>query len=547
MEIQQTRLDELPSWAALEANAAELKGQSLASMFDADASRADEMSVDFDGYHYDYSKQLASPETIKLLIACAREAGIEERIKAMFAGQAINVSEDRSVLHLALRAPRGEEIFVDGVNVVDQVHEVLDRMGDFSDKIRSGEWKGATGKPIRNVVNIGIGGSHLGPEMATIALAHYSDREMKFRFVSNVDGSDFAEKTLDLDPEETLFIIVSKTFVTLETLTNAGTARDWIVGALGEDSVEHHFVAVSTNAEGVAKFGINTDNMFGFWDWVGGRYSMDSSVGLTIMCAIGRENFAAMLAGFHAVDEHLRSAPLEANMPVLMGLVGVWNRNLLKLPTVAILPYVAEMARFPAYLQQLEMESNGKHVMLNGEQVGWDTAAVFWGEPGTNGQHAFYQMIHQGTEIVPTEFIGFCDPIYPLGNHHDLLMANMFAQAEALAFGRDAETLRAAGSPQAQISARICLGDRPSTTLLIDGQLTPRALGTLVALYEHRAFTEGVLWGIDSFDQWGVELGKVLAGTLADQLTDADKPDLQHDSSTNSLARRYRASQKRPV
>jgi len=451
------------------------------------------------------------------------------------------------VLHLALRAPKGDEIIVDGVNVVDQVHEVLDRMGDFTDKIRSGEWKGATGKPIRNVVNIGIGGSHLGPEMATIALAHYSDRGMNFRFVSNVDGSDFAEKTLDLDPEETLFIIVSKTFVTLETLTNAGTARDWIVDALGEDSVEHHFVAVSTNAEGVAKFGINTDNMFGFWDWVGGRYSMDSSVGLTIMCAIGRENFAEMLAGFNAVDEHLRSAPLEDNMPVLMGLVGVWNRNLMDFPTVAILPYVAEMARFPAYLQQLEMESNGKHVMLNGDQVGWDTAAVFWGEPGTNGQHAFYQMIHQGTEIVPTEFIGFCDPIYPLGTHHDLLMANMFAQAEALAFGRDAETLRAAGSPEEQISARICLGDRPSTTLLIDGQLTPRALGTLVALYEHRAFTEGVLWGIDSFDQWGVELGKVLAGTLADQLMDSDKPDLQHDSSTNSLARRYRASQKRPV
>ena len=383
--------------------------------------------------------------------------------------------------------------------------------------------------------------------MATIALSHYSDRGMNFRFVSNVDGSDFAEKTLDLDPEETLFIIVSKTFVTLETLTNAGTAREWIVDALGEDSVEHHFVAVSTNADGVAKFGINTDNMFGFWDWVGGRYSMDSSVGLTIMCAIGRENFAEMLAGFNAVDEHLRSAPLEQNMPVLMGLVGVWNRNLMDFPTVAILPYVAEMARFPAYLQQLEMESNGKHVMLNGDQVGWDTAAVFWGEPGTNGQHAFYQMIHQGTEIVPTEFIGFCDPIYPLGNHHDLLMANMFAQAEALAFGRDAETLRAAGSPEEQISARICLGDRPSTTLLIDGQLTPRALGTLVALYEHRAFTEGVLWGIDSFDQWGVELGKVLAGTLADQLMDSDKPDLQHDSSTNSLARRYRASQKRPV
>ncbi len=546
MEIKQTRLDQLPSWGALQANVAELEGQTLASLFAADGDRAGAMSADFDGYHYDYSKQSATPETIKLLIACAREAGIEERIKAMFAGEAINVSEDRAVLHLALRAPRSESIMHDGENVVDQVHEVLDRMGDFSDSVRCGDWKGATGKPIRNVVNIGIGGSHLGPDMAVTALAHYSDRQMRFRFVSNVDGSDFAEKTLDLDPEETLFIIVSKTFTTLETLTNAGTARDWIVDALGEDSVEHHFVAVSTNADGVAKFGIDTANMFGFWDWVGGRYSMDSAVGLSIMCAIGRDNFAEMLAGFHAVDEHLRTAPLEQNMPVLMGLVGVLNRNLHNRPTVAILPYVAEMARFPAYLQQLEMESNGKHVMLDGSTVDWETAAVFWGEPGTNGQHAFYQMIHQGTEIVPTEFIGFCDPIYPLGVHHDLLMANMFAQAEALAFGRDAETLRAAGSPEAQITARICLGERPSTTLLIDGQLTPRALGTLVALYEHRAFTEGVLWGIDSFDQWGVELGKVLAGTLADQLTSEAAPQLEHDGSTNALVRRYRASQNRP-
>ncbi len=546
MEIKQTRLDQLPSWGALQANVAEIEGQTMASLFAADGDRAGAMSADFDGYHYDYSKQSATPETIKLLIACAREAGIEERIKAMFAGEAINVSEDRAVLHLALRAPRSESIMHDGENVVDQVHEVLDRMGDFSDRVRCGDWKGATGKPIRNVVNIGIGGSHLGPDMAVTALAHYSDRQMRFRFVSNVDGSDFAEKTLDLDPEETLFIIVSKTFTTLETLTNAGTARDWIVDALGEDSVEHHFVAVSTNADGVAKFGIDTANMFGFWDWVGGRYSMDSAVGLSIMCAIGRDNFAEMLAGFHAVDEHLRTAPLEQNMPVLMGLVGVLNRNLHNRPTVAILPYVAEMARFPAYLQQLEMESNGKHVMLDGSTVGWETAAVFWGEPGTNGQHAFYQMIHQGTEIVPTEFIGFCDPIYPLGVHHDLLMANMFAQAEALAFGRDAETLRAAGSPEAQIAARICLGERPSTTLLIDGQLTPRALGTLVALYEHRAFTEGVLWGIDSFDQWGVELGKVLAGTLADQLTSEAAPQLEHDGSTNALVRRYRASQNRP-
>ncbi len=546
MGIKQTRLDQLPSWRALRANVAELEGQTLASLFAADGDRAEAMSVDFDGYHYDYSKQGATPETIKLLASCAREAGIEERIKAMFAGEAINVSEDRAVLHVALRAPRGESIMHDGENVVDQVHEVLDRMGDFSDRVRCGDWKGATGKPIRNVVNIGIGGSHLGPDMAVTALAHYSDRQMRFRFVSNVDGSDFAEKTLDLEPEETLFIIVSKTFTTLETLTNAGTARDWIVDALGEDSVEHHFVAVSTNADGVAKFGIDTANMFGFWDWVGGRYSIDSAVGLSIMCAIGRDNFAEMLAGFHAVDEHLRTAPLEQNMPVLMGLVGVLNRNLHNRPTVAILPYVAEMARFPAYLQQLEMESNGKHVMLDGSTVDWETAAVFWGEPGTNGQHAFYQMIHQGTEIVPTEFIGFCDPIYPLGVHHDLLMANMFAQAEALAFGRDAETLRAAGSPEAQIAARICLGERPSTTLLIDGQLTPRALGTLVALYEHRAFTEGVLWGIDSFDQWGVELGKVLAGTLADQLTSEAVPQLEHDGSTNALVRRYRASQNRP-
>jgi len=458
----------------------------------------------------------------------------------MFAGEKINVSEDRSVLHVALRAPRGDEIDADGHDVVPDVHEVLDRMASFSDRVRSGEWLGATGKRIRNVVNIGIGGSDLGPAMATTALTDYTDPEMTFAFVSNIDGSDFADKTRGMDPAETLFIVVSKTFTTLETLTNARTARDWIVSALGEEAVERHFVAVSTNEKGVAEFGIDTANMFGFWEWVGGRYSMDSSVGLSLMVAIGPERFHEMLAGFHAMDEHLRNAPLEENLPVIFGLLSVWNTSFLGSPTVAVLPYAQELSRFPAYLQQLEMESNGKHVMLDGRPVRWATAPVLWGEPGTNGQHAFYQMIHQGTEIVPSEFIGFSGPLHPLGEHHDMLIANMFAQAEALAFGRSAEELEAAGSPPEQVPHRVCEGGRPSTTILIDGPLTPKALGSLIALYEHRVLTEGVCWGIDSFDQWGVELGKVLATKLIAELTSEQAPPPDHDASTVALVRRYR-------
>ena len=540
-------LDELPSYAALCDHAAALGERTIADLFDADPSRGETLRALAAGIYLDHAKQRVTPETIALLVRLAEEAGLPERIAAMFAGEHINVSEDRAVLHVALRAPRGARIETDGEDVVAPVHEVLDRMAAFSERVRSGAWTGATGLPIRNVVNIGIGGSHLGPEMATLALAHDARRDMRFRFVSNVDGSDFAEKTQDLDPAETLFVIVSKTFMTLETLTNAGTARDWLVAALGEAAVARHFVAVSTNAERVAAFGIDTDNMFGFWDWVGGRYSMDSAVGLSVMLAIGPEGFGELLGGFRAMDEHLRSAPLAENLPVLLGLISVWNTTFLGLPTVAVLPYAAELSRFAAYLQQLEMESNGKHVTLDGTPVRWATAPVLWGEPGTNGQHAFYQLMHQGTQVVPAEFIGFTEPLHPLGRHHDLLMANMLAQAEALAFGRDEAALRAAGSDEAQIPHRVCPGDRPSTTILVDGPLTPAALGKLVALYEHRVLTEGVLWGIDSFDQWGVELGKVLAGALAGEIEDDGAPDLAHDSSTNALVRRYRAARGRAV
>ena len=540
-------LDELPAYAALREHAEALRGRTLADLFAAEPGRGATLRAQAAGIYLDYAKQRVTSETIELLVRLAEEAGLPERIEAMFAGEHINVSEDRAVLHVALRVPRRERIESGGEDVVPQVHEVLDRMAAFSERVRSGAWTGATGLPIRNVVNIGIGGSHLGPEMATLALASFARRDMRLRFVSNVDGSDFAEKTQDLDPAETLFVIVSKTFTTLETLTNAGTARDWLVAALGEDAVARHFVAVSTNAERVGAFGIDTENMFGFWDWVGGRYSLDSAVGLSVMLAIGPEGFGELLGGFRAMDEHLRSAPLTENLPVLLGLLSVWNTTLLGLSSVAVLPYVAELSRFAAYLQQLEMESNGKHVMLDGTPVRWATGPVLWGEPGTNGQHAFYQLMHQGTEVVPAEFIGFTAPLHPLGRHHDLLMANMFAQAEALAFGRDADELRAAGSDEAQIAHRVCLGDRPSTTILVDGTLTPAALGKLVALYEHRVLTEGVIWGIDSFDQWGVELGKVLAGTLADEIEHDGAPDLAHDSSTNELVRRYRAARGRAV
>ena len=540
-------LDELPAFAALREHERQLRGRTVADLFAADPRRGEVLRAQAAGIYLDYAKQRVTGETLELLVRLAEEAGLPERIEAMFAGARINVSEGRAVLHVALRAPRGERMLAGGEDVVGPVHEVLDRMAAFSDRVRSGAWTGATGRPIRNVVNIGIGGSHLGPEMATLALASRTRRDMRFRFVSNVDGSDFAEQTQDLDPAQTLFVVVSKTFTTLETLTNAATARAWVVGALGEEAVARHFVAVSTNAERVSAFGIDPQNMFGFWDWVGGRYSMDSAVGLSIMLAIGPQGFGELLAGFRAIDEHLRCAPLAENLPVLLGLLSVWNATFLGMPTVAVLPYAAELSRFPAYLQQLEMESNGKHVMLDGSPVRWPTGPVLWGEPGTNGQHAFYQLMHQGTQIVPAEFIGFTEPVHQLGRHHDLLLANMLAQAEALAFGRDAEALRAAGGAPAQIPHRVCEGDRPSSTILVDGPLTPAALGKLVALYEHRVLTEGVIWGIDSFDQWGVELGKVLAGTLAGELEADAAPPLAHDSSTNALVRRCRAARGRAV
>jgi glucose-6-phosphate isomerase len=460
----------------------------------------------------------------------------------MFRGERINVSEDRSVLHVALRMPRERSLVVDGTDVVKEVHAVLDRMSAFCDRVRGGDWRGHTGEPIRNVINIGIGGSDLGPVMAYEALRHYSKRELAFRFVSNVDGTDFAEATRDLDPAETLFVVSSKTFTTLETMTNARTAREWALAGLGgaQEAIAKHFVAVSTNAEGVAEFGIDTDNMFEFWDWVGGRYSMDSAIGLSTMLAIGPEGFAEMLAGFHAIDEHFREAPTESNLPALMGLLAVWYGDLFGAQTVAVLPYEQYLKRFPAYLQQLTMESNGKHVTLAGEHVDYETGAVYWGEPGTNGQHSFYQLIHQGTKLIPCDLIGFCEPLNPLGDHHDLLLANVFAQAEALAFGKTADEVRAEGSAAELASHRVFEGDRPTNTILAQ-KLTPRTLGSLVALYEHSVFTQGTIWGIDSFDQWGVELGKVLAKRIVPELQSADEPELAHDGSTNALIRRYRA------
>jgi glucose-6-phosphate isomerase len=530
-----------PAWALLEKHYQKLKGVHLRQLFADDRGRGERLAFEAAGVYLDYSKNRITDETLQLLLQLAQESGLRDRIDAMFQGDKINVSENRAVLHVALRAPRDATILHDGHNVVPDVHAVLDRMADFSKRVRRGDWKGQTGKRIRNVVNIGIGGSDLGPVMAYEALKHYSDRAMTFRFVSNVDGTDFAEAVRDLDPTETLFIVSSKTFTTLETMTNARTAREWLLaGMKGElGAIAKHFVAVSTNAKEVAKFGIDTANMFGFWDWVGGRYSMDSAIGLSTMLAVGPDNFRAMLGGFHEMDEHFRTAPLERNLPVLMGLIGLWYNDFFGAQTVAVLPYEQYLKRFPAYLQQLTMESNGKHVTLDGVRVDYDTGPIFWGEPGTNGQHSFYQLIHQGTRLIPCDFIAFTRPLNPLGRHHDMLIANVFAQTEALAFGKTADQVKAEGTPDWLVAHRLFEGNRPSNTLMLDA-LTPAALGKLVALYEHIVFTQGTIWQIDSFDQWGVELGKALAQRIIPELESATEPKLEHDSSTNALIRRYR-------
>jgi glucose-6-phosphate isomerase len=534
-------LRERLAFKELERHFAEVGSLELRDLFTEDPSRGRRLVVDACGIYLDYSKNRLVAKTVQLLVRLAEESGLVDRIEAMFRGEKINVSEDRAVLHVALRAPRQESIVVDGENVVPAVHQVLDRLEEFSERVRDGSWRGHTGKPVRNVVNIGIGGSDLGPMMAYEALRHYARPDLTFRFVSNIDGTDFVEATRDLDPAETLFIVCSKSWHTLETLTNATTARDWCLKGLGGDkaAVARHFVAVSTNAEGVSEFGIDTANMFPFWDWVGGRYSYDSAIGLSLMIAIGPERFREMLAGFHAMDEHFRTAPLAQNLPVLLGLLAVWYDNFFEAETAAVLPYDRYLWRFSAYLQQLEMESNGKHVDLMGRRVNYQTAPIIWGQPGTNGQHAFYQLIHQGTKLIPCDFIGFCEPLNPVGRHHDLLMANMLAQSEALAFGRSEEELRADGVPAWQVPFRVCEGNRPTTTILID-RLTPESLGKLVALYEHKAFTEGTIWAIDSFDQWGVELGKILADKIIPELESAAEPALDHDSSTNALISRYR-------
>ncbi len=535
-------LRERAAWKALQAHHAEIADRHLRDLFAEDPERGQRLTAEGAGLYLDYSKNRITEDTVGLLAKLAEESGLAERREAMFKGEHINVSEDRAVLHVALRMPRDRSLIVDGADVVKQVHEVLDRMRAFSDRVRDGDWKGHTGKAIRNLINIGIGGSDLGPVMAYEALRHYSKREMTFRFVSNVDGTDFAEATRDLDPEETLFIVSSKTFTTLETMTNAHTARQWALAELGdEEAIAKHFVAVSTNAEEVSKFGIDTDNMFGFWEWVGGRYSMDSAIGLSTMLAIGADRFEQMLAGFHAIDEHFLETPTEANLPALMGLLAVWYGDFFGAQTVAVLPYEQYLKRFPAYLQQLTMESNGKHVTLDGTRVDYDTGAVFWGEPGTNGQHSFYQLIHQGTRLIPCDFIGFMRTLNPLGDHHDLLMSNVFAQPEALAFGKTPEQVRAEGTPEAVVPHRVMEGNRPSNVILSE-ELTPRTLGSLVALYEHSVFTQGTIWGIDSFDQWGVELGKVLAKKIIPELEADEEPKLEHDSSTNALIRRYRAA-----
>ncbi len=539
---QQSPLTARPAWKALCAHLPSVRDVHLRALFAADADRGKRMTAEAAGVYLDYSKNRVTDETLALLIQLAEECELHARIDAMFRGEKINVTENRAVLHVALRAPKGASIVVDGVNVVPEVHAVLDRMTEFANRVRSGAWTGHTGKRIRTVINIGIGGSDLGPVMAYEALKHYSDRALTFRFVSNVDGTDLVEATRDLVPEETLFIISSKTFTTLETMTNARGARDWSLAGLGGDvkAIARHFVAVSTNAAKVAEFGIDTANMFGFWDWVGGRYSMDSAIGLSTMLAIGPDNFRAMLAGFHAMDEHFRTAPFERNVPVLMGLFALWYNNFFGAQTVAVLPYDQYLKRFPAYLQQLTMESNGKHVTLDGAAVACDTGPIYWGEPGTNGQHSFYQLIHQGTRLIPCDFIAFAQPLNPLGPHHDMLIANVLAQAEALAFGKTPEQVKAEGTPDRLVPHRVFEGNRPSNTILID-RLTPTALGTLVALYEHSVFTQGAIWHIDSFDQWGVELGKVLAQRIIAELDGGTEPKLAHDSSTNALIRRYRS------
>jgi len=535
-----TPLPERKAWQELKRHQAEIAGQHLRELFAADPGRGERLTAEAAGLYLDYSKNRVTDETMRLLVELATESGVTERRDAMFRGEHINVSEDRAVLHVALRMPRSASLVVDGTDVVQQVREVLDRMADFANRVRSGEWKGHTGRPIRNVVNVGIGGSDLGPVMAYEALRHYATRDITFRFVSNVDSTDFVEATRDLNADETLFIISSKTFGTLETLTNATSARDWVVSSLGsEDAVARHFVAVSTNAERVAKFGIEVANMFGFWDWVGGRYSMDSAIGLSTMVALGPERFGEMLAGFHEMDEHFRTAPLERNLPVLMGLLALWYRDFFGLQSYGVMPYEQYLKRFPAYLQQLTMESNGKHVTLAGQHVDYDTGAVFWGEPGTNGQHSFYQLIHQGTTIIPVDLIGFGKTLNPLRDHHDILSSNVFAQAQALAFGKTEAEVRAEGTPENVVPHRVMEGNRPSNVLLAE-ILTPRILGALVALYEHSVFTQGAIWDIDSFDQWGVELGKVLAVKIIPELTGTTEPSLDHDSSTNALIRKYR-------
>ena len=536
-----SELRQRDAWRNLEEHFEQTKGHLLRELFANDPARATRFSAEAEGIYLDYSKNRVTSETMALLFELARESGLETRRDAMFKGEHINVSEDRAVLHIALRLPAGASLVVDGVDVVSQVHDVLARMTDFANRVRSGDWKGATGKPIKNVVNVGIGGSDLGPVMAYEALRYYSKRDLTFRFVSNVDSTDFVEAVRDLSPDETLFIISSKTFTTLETITNAQSARAWSVNGLGgdESAVAKHFVAVSTNAAGVSKFGIDTANMFGFWDWVGGRYSMDSAIGLATMLAIGPDNFHAMLSGFHQMDEHFRTTPFEQNLPVLLGLLSVWNTDFLGAPTVAVLPYEQYLKRFPAYLQQLTMESNGKHVTVTGSQVDYDTGPIYWGEPGTNGQHSFYQLIHQGTRLIPCDFIGFGNSLNPLGRHHDMLLANVFAQSEALAFGKTPEQVKAEGTPDWLVPHRVFEGNRPSNTLLAD-RLTPEILGRLIALYEHSVFTQGIVWQINSFDQWGVELGKVLAQRIIPELESHTDPDLKHDSSTNNLIRLYR-------
>lgn len=536
--VKAVPLTQLSAWKALASHYQQIKDQHLRSFFADDPKRGERLTAEAVGIYLDYSKHRVTDETLTLLLKLAEESGLREHIDAMFRGDKINITENRAVLHTALRAPKNATILVDGKNVVPEVHEVLDRMSAFADRVRSGQWLGHTGKRIKNVINVGIGGSDLGPVMAYEALRHYSKRDMVFRFVSNVDGTDFAEATVDLDPEETLFIISSKTFTTLETMTNAHTAREWSLKKLGDQkAIAKHFVAVSTNAAEVSKFGIDTANMFGFWDWVGGRYSMDSAIGLSTMLAVGPENFKKLLAGFHEMDEHFRTAPFAKNLPVLMGLLSVWYADFFGAQTVAVLPYDQYLKRFPAYLQQLTMESNGKHVTLGGDKVSYETGPIFWGEPGTNGQHSFYQLIHQGTRLIPCDFIGFAKTLNQLGNHHDLLMANVFAQTEALAFGKTPEQVKAEGTPDWLVPHRVFEGNRPSNTILVE-TLTPEVLGKLVALYEHSVFTQGAIWQIDSFDQWGVELGKVLAKNIISELE--GEPTGKHDSSTNTLITRYK-------